>query len=195
MTDEAYQRFLDSMVMNFDMWHDGYGYDLELLEQLGDEERSSVEALLIRNLSEAGDWRDVEALVALGTPSARKAVEEARHHRKAKVRNYAIRVLLHDPDPELEAELEELVIQAVAQGYYDMAEHLPTQRVKQALLDFAREGERTTRGLAAAMLLYLCGQAPEPYDWSQRPFFLRFAEGGPEAIRAAWEELRQRVGL
>ena len=39
------------------------------------------------------------------------------------------------------------------------------------------------------------GQAPEPFDWSQRPFFLRFGEDNSEEVAAAWEELRRRTGL
>lgn len=31
MHSESYQGFLDSMVMDFDKWHDGIGYDLEVL--------------------------------------------------------------------------------------------------------------------------------------------------------------------
>ena len=33
MPSKAYQIFLDSMVMDFEKWHDGIGYDLKVLEQ------------------------------------------------------------------------------------------------------------------------------------------------------------------
>ena len=36
---------------------------------------TEIEKLLIENLNQAGDWRDVEALATLGTPSARTAVK------------------------------------------------------------------------------------------------------------------------
>ncbi|MBN1998898.1 hypothetical protein JW935_15165 [candidate division KSB1 bacterium] len=65
MFSKAYQRFLDSMKIGFDQWHDGTGYDLETLGRLGPEERASIEELLIGNLKQAGDWRDVEALAGL----------------------------------------------------------------------------------------------------------------------------------
>ena len=59
----------------------------------------------------------------------------------------------------------------------------------------SNQADSVIRFNAAAFLLYLCGQAPEPFDWSQRPFFLRFAEGDPETLQKAWEELRKRTGL
>lgn len=200
MPSEAYQQFLDSMVINFDKWHDGTGYDLEALGRLGPEEQASIEELLIENLKQAGDWRDVEALAALGTASARTAVDKARFHNNTKVRNYALRIILDtrnskDTAERDMAELEEQVVQAVEHGDYEITERMPTMRVKKALLDFMLEFDSETRVSAAAFLLYLCGQASEPFDWSQRPFFLRFAEENPKALQQAWEELRQRTGL
>ena len=200
MPSEACQPFLDSMVMDFDKWHDGTGYDLEALEQLGPEERDSMEKLLIKNLEQAGDWRDVEALAALGTPSARTAVDKARSHHNTRVRNYALRIILdnrHSEDMTREemSELEEQVVQAVKHGDFEMAESMPTVRVKKALLDSAREADREIRVSAAAFLLYLCGQASEPFDWSQRPFFLLFGEDDPKMLQSAWDHLRKRTGL
>jgi len=94
MPSEAYQLFMDSMVMDFDKWHDGTGYDLQALEKLGVEERASIEKLLIGNLKQVGDWRDVNALVALGSDSAHKAVNKARFHNNTKVRDYALKIIL-----------------------------------------------------------------------------------------------------
>jgi hypothetical protein len=200
MPNEAYQLFLDSMIMDFDKWHDGIGYDLEALERLNPKERASIEKLLIMKLEEAGNWRDVQALIALGTTSALKAADRARFHKKDRVRHYALRKVLtiqvlRDATTSDMTELEEQAIQAVKHGNFEMAECMPTMRVKRALLYSAREGGRETRGSAAAFLLYLCGQTSEPYDWSQRPFFLRFAADDPTTLQQTWEELRKRTGL
>ena len=188
------------MVMDFDKWHDGIGYDLKALEQLVPEERASIEKLLIGNLKQAGDWRDVQALAALGSESARAAVDKARFHHNTKVRNYALRIRLNTQDSKDMTkkditELEEQVIQAVKHGDYEMAEYMPTMRVKKALLDLTREADSEIRVSAAAFLLYLCGQAPEPFDWSQRPFFLLFGDEDPKMLHLAWEHLRKRTGL
>jgi hypothetical protein len=202
MPSEAYQLFLDSMVMDFDKWHDGTGYDLEALEQLGSEESNSIEELLIRNLKEAGDWRDVDALAALGTNSALAAVDEARFHNDSKVRKHAIRIIFgrrhaKNMTEKERTELEEQVIQAVKHGDFEIAENMPTMCVKKALLDSILGFKSEIRVSAVAFLLYLCGQAPEPFDWSQRPFFLRFSdsERDPKMRQQAWEHLRKRTGL
>jgi len=192
------------MVMDFDKWHDGTGYDLKALEKLGPEERASIEELLIKNLKQAGDWRDVEALADLGTASALAAVDKARLHSNTKVRNYALRICLDTQDSKDMtkkhiAELEEQVIQAVKHGDFEMAENMPTMRVKKALLDsiLSVEYNSEIRVSAVAFLLYLCGQAPEPFDWSQRPFFLLFSslKKDPKMLQHAWEHLRKRTGL
>ena len=200
MSSKAYQAFLDSMILNFERWHDGIGYDLKILKQLETREKASIEKLLIENLEHKGDWRDVQALAVLNTPTARKAVDQARIHPKTKVRNYALRNIIRNLDPEntskeLSAELEEQVIQAVMQGDYEIAEYMPTMRVKKALLDSVLVVDSEKRVCGAAFLLYLCGQTSEPFDWDQRPFFLRFSDNNSGDIHEAWEELRRRAGL
>ncbi len=202
MPSETYQLFLDSMVMDFNKWHDGTGYDLEVLKRLGPEERVSIEEQLINHLEQDGDWRDVQALVALGTTSACAAADKARFHNNTKVRNYALRIRLDTQDSkdmtkEDIVELEEQVIQAVKQGDFEMAENMPTMRVKKALLDSIPGFNSEIRVSAVAFLLYLCGQATEPFDWGQRPFFLLFSDSqrDPKIRHQAWEHLRKRVGL
>ena len=200
MPTKAYQRFLDSMMIGFDKWHDGTGYDLKALARLGLEERKALEELLIKNLRQAGDWRDVEALVALGTSAAREAVDKARFHRNSEVRHYALKIVLHNlnsknmTETEMR-ELEEQVVQAVEHGDYAIAENMPTMRVKKALLESARRADSENRVHAEAFLLYLCGLAPEPFDWTRRPFFLLFADDNPKVLQQAWEELRRRTGF
>lgn len=202
MHGKVYQLFLDSMVMDFDKWHDGIGYDLEVLGQLESEERDSIEELLIKNLKHAGNWRDVEALASLGTTSARAAVDKARFHNNTKVRKYALRIWLDTQDSKDMtkkdvAELEEQVVQAVKHGDFEIAERMPTMRVKKALLDSMLGFKSEIRVSAAAFLLYLCGQASEPFDWSQRPFFLLFSDSqrDPKMRQLAWEHLRKRIGF
>lgn len=200
MTSKAYRVFLDSMIPNFERWHDGLGYDLEALDQLGSQEQDSIEKLLIQNLTDKGDWRDVQALSALNTPAAREAVDRARFHKKIKARNYALRIIISAQDPEntpeeLRSELEDQVVQAVMQGDYQMAESMPTMRVKKALLDSVLVIDREIRVSAVGFLLYICGKTSEPFDWDQRPFFLRFRERDSVNLKQAWEELRRRAGL
>ena len=75
---DARRTFDASMVIGYEQWHDGIGYDLDALAKLTESERESVAAdLIIRLRSGDGSWRDVEALAALGTPQARHALEIA----------------------------------------------------------------------------------------------------------------------
>lgn len=175
-------------------WHDGIGYDLEALAGMTPEERATVEATLIAHLADPGDWRDVEALAALDTPGAVAAVNAAKKHRNTDVRNYVLQTLV-EAKPQSAAELEDEIVHAVERGALDLAQSHPTPRVKRALLDCARLTDPVTRVNAAALLMYLCGKADEPFDWSQRPFFLRFGSEDMKELRAAWTELRERTGV
>lgn len=46
----------------------------------------------------------------------------------------------------------------------------------------------------AALLLFVQGITDEPFDWSERPFFLRFHSTG-EQRRKVFRELCQRIGI
>jgi hypothetical protein len=196
MPSPAYERFERSMHIGYEEWHDGIGYDLSALAELTADERASVEALLISRLSGSADWRDIEALGELKTPEAVAAIDRARKHSNAEVRKHALQYFL-EPEAEAQADpaqVEEQIAHEVERGAIDLAQRHPTPRVKRALLDCARLGNPTQRVNAAAMLMYLCGQAPEPFDWNQRPFFLRFNAEGHD-LYVVWHELKKCVGL
>src|SRR4051812_2581110 len=59
----AYERFIKSMQIGFDQWHDGIGYDLAALSEMDEAERADVRKLLAARAGR--DWRDVEAVDAL----------------------------------------------------------------------------------------------------------------------------------
>jgi hypothetical protein len=65
----ALEQFLQSMKIGHTEWHDGTGYDLVALREVGGEEVKQVENLLVSRKDQ--DWRDVEALAALNTPRNR----------------------------------------------------------------------------------------------------------------------------
>ena len=194
MPGPAVVRFLQSMKIGYEQWHDGIGYELDALSEMTPDERAEVERTLIAHLADPGDWRDLEALAALGTPTAMDAVRSARHHRTTEIRNYALKTLV-EVEPHSAEELEDAIIRAVEHGALGLAETHPTPRVKRALLDCARLAEPTIRVNAAALLMFLCGKTREPFDWSERPFFLRFGSEDMKELRAAWGELRERTGV
>ena len=71
----AYDRFMASMKIGFMEWHDGIPYDLSALAGVSPEELAELEALLVERKNE--DWRDIDALARIGTPSAWRAIRES----------------------------------------------------------------------------------------------------------------------
>src|ERR1043165_3909060 len=72
----AHLRFKSSMIIDYGKWRDGEPYDIPALAEITEEERS----ILTDDILERGgslDWRDVEALKALGTPKALKRIAHA----------------------------------------------------------------------------------------------------------------------
>jgi hypothetical protein len=194
MPGAEYVRFLESMKIGYVQWHDGEGYDLAALAAMPLEDRTEVEAMLAARLTGQADWRDVEALAAIGTPVAMTALKSAVRHRNPEVRNRVLEILAGS-DPKAAADLGSDIENAVRNGALDLAQGHPTPGVKRALLDCARLADPVTRVHAAAMLMYLCGKADEPFDWKERPFFLRFGTEDMAELRAAWTELRERTGV
>ena len=54
------QRFEKSMVIDYEKWHDGVGYDVDALRSASQAERKAIEQMVIHH-SPRG-WRDIEAL-------------------------------------------------------------------------------------------------------------------------------------
>jgi hypothetical protein len=56
-----------------------------------------------------------------------------------------------------------------------------------------RDGEAAVH--FAALLMYIHGKAAEPFDWAQRPFFLRFHTTDRVERAAVFRELCDRIGV
>jgi len=187
--------FAASMVIDYEKWHDGIGYDLTQIPLMSPEQRKDLEAELILKLRDQGEWRDVEALLELDTPTARAAVEKAAKHHSPEVRNYAERHITVDPaqrEPRAIAAIKRAAAMSGIGHAVELAEECNTPDVRQAVLSMARTGnDSTTRVHMAALLYFLCGKSKKSFDWDHRPYFLRFGEKDSTAdFRAAWYELR-----
>ena len=199
MASTAYKRFMDSMVIGFDQWHDGSGYDLEALEDMTPEERDSVE-MMLRSRS-TDDWRAVEALAAIGTPRAMDTVRANLTARDPIARLEALRKLhaqgeIKDLTPylatlmEKEADDPSVFTQTLAMiGWHKVVGTTP-QLMRRCL-----RGNGLQSCHCAAMLFYLHGVSKSAFDWDHRPFFLRFNGQGPGEREAVFAELCQRTGL
>lgn len=190
-------RFIASMTITFDMWHDGTGYDLDALRAVPPGERARIEHILISH--QPRDWRDVEALAQIDSPHARMAIEEALNHRDPKVRREAAKYAGDKIDP---AEREALLLKSLktCRPFDGLTEaldevekcHPPSviDAMLRGLLD--REGDIAVH--FAAMLLFLHGKAKEPFDWDHRPFFLRFNTEDRAERKAVFRELCETIG-
>jgi hypothetical protein len=196
----ALQRFLASMVLDFDKWHDGEPYDLDALRQIEPSERAEVLALLDAHLAGSGaDWRDVEAVAALDTEEAAALLAQCAHHRSAEIRLHAAPFLAERGAPDVpERELLRILgdprTDAPIVATLRLATAYPTERVKQALLECAVHGAQHLRVHAAALALYLAGVADDEFDWNHRALFLRFGVANEHERAEALRELRALMG-
>lgn len=195
--DGAVRRFERSMVVDYEKWHDGIGYDLEVLRAATPDERKQIEDLLVAR--GASDWRDVEALASLDTPRAQAALRTASRTGSREIR---LAVVSHAPELVPDAERTALLVAALgtdvlfgglSQALDQVAEFHPPE-VIDALFRGAlgRTGDVAVH--FAAMLTFLHGKAAEPFDWNQRPFFLRFHTEDRAEREAAFRELCARIG-
>lgn len=196
----AYEKFLKSMKLDYDDWRDGNGYDLEALEDITDSERAAAVKLLAERLESDPDWREVEALGAIATPAARKAIRSAVEHADLETRMRAAEQLIELGET---ADLEGTIIEALRNtamenGFsqaIDMDEEHPTPRIRETLLDLALNGTEEQRIHSAALALYLGGKAEEAFDWNHRPFFLSFGDEDRSKQIEAYQELCRRLGV
>ena len=103
-----YDRFMESMKIDFYKWHDGIGYDLDALNELDSHELKQVEELLISRKD--SDWRDVETLAALNTPLTIQALRDTLVSPNRECRLMAARYL---KDLNIEDHIEEVVIRTL----------------------------------------------------------------------------------
>lgn len=189
----AVQRFRESMQIDYWKWHDGIGYDIELLKQATPSERQQIETLVMER--GARDWRDVEALAAIQTPQAVEELRQALHRGDHAI---AMAVLAHAPGVVAEKDRIAALVSAIegAEIGSGLAEALrliqsyhPPQ-VIDAL--FRAILIRPNVVLLVAMLMFLYGLAKSDFDYDLRPFYFRFQSGDREA---PFRELCEKAGV
>jgi hypothetical protein len=192
-------QFKASMVIDYEMWHDGIGYDLSLLEGASPVELTEIERLLLSR--GAADWRDVEALAALKSERAKQALRAAFTDGNAEIRGAVVR---HAPELVDEAEKTRHLVKALRAAVFyggltqalGEVENFHPPEVIDALLDGAlnrEDGEGPVH--FAAMLFFLHGKARVAFDWDHRPFFLRFNTQNREERVTVFKELCERIGV
>lgn len=197
---DAYQRFFRSLSIGYEEWREGTPYDLDALAEMTEGERQAVEAMLIARPNR--QWRDIQALARLGTPAAMDAIRRDRAEGDENSRLYAAQLLREASDGdgadmtlEIVAALEQDDTFGGLSRALDLAAEHPTPAVLAALQKGAREAADGRGVHYAALLCYIHGKTEEPFDWSRRPFFLRFLPEDPEDRARAYAELCAELGL
>jgi len=190
------QRFLDSMEMNFDKWHDGIGYDLEALDEMASTERDKVvDVLTSYNPSNA--WRNFEALDHLKTPKALSAIIDGLQHPSLEVRIAASRFATNADDQRERVLIEALKSSEIFGGLSQALDQIETFHPDSVI-------EELLRGLLvrnseavnfAGMLFFIFGKSDTPFDWNLRPFFLKFNTDNRVEHEKAFIELCNILGL
>jgi hypothetical protein len=206
MGSAAYDRFMASTDIDYDRWKEGEGYDLAALGALEPDEAFRVEHWLIARAGE--DWRDLEGLLALGTPAGRSAVVDQLRHGKLEQRLAAARRLTDDPeaaatDPSFAADRDDAVVAGLGSAVLfegltnalDLAVELKAPAMIAALWRATQRPESEASVHAAARLAFLYGKAESDFDWDLRPLFLRFGTPDPAERAAATAELGKLCGV
>lgn len=196
--DSALGRFESSMVIDYEKWHDGIGYDLEALGQATPVEREIVERILINRSPR--DWRDIEALAELDTPRARKALKAAMSDSNPEVR---MAVIGYAPGLVPAAQRNAALVQSLHEAELfgglsqalDLVEEFHPPEVIAELFRGVLERKGEVAVHFAAMLLFVHDKTSEPFDMKLRPFFLRFNTDDANERQEAFRELCRMIGV
>jgi hypothetical protein len=175
--DSPISRFIESMKIDFEKWHDGIGYDLEALAEANNEELEEIERILVNK--DSRNWRDIEALAILNTPKARSTIIQALLGDNNEVNMAVLRFAPELVSNQLKTRV---IVKALkSASFFDgfsiilniVAEYHPEEVVRELFHGLIyREG-----GVAvhfAAMLFYIYGKAETIFDEEHRDFFLKF---------------------
>lgn len=196
----AYQRFIASMAMDVDTWRDGIGYDLDALRELTPDERESIRAMLKGRT----DWRDAEALAALDPPGITELHETFASGRATlSARLTAGDELERLGQPVDFGPLVTAMLDAGAGGdrtalsrvmdWMEWRHPHNDERVKRHLLRLVLHTRCPVATNLAALACVVYGLSSSVNDWTDRAFWLRFAE--PAEHDAAAADLLSRIGI
>jgi hypothetical protein len=191
-------RFIKSMNIDYEKWHDGIGYDIEALKRTNNKERKEIERILVNR--DRRDWRDIEALATLNTPKARSTIIHALLGGSNEV-NMAV---LHFAPELVSNQLKTRVIVKALKSakFFDgfsltmniVGEYHPKEVVRELFHGLInREG-----GIAvhfAAMLFYIYGKAETIFDEEHRDFFLKFNTSILSDRKLVFKELCEKIDV
>lgn len=198
VSEDLVQRFRSSMIIDYERWHDGIGYDLDALRQSTGEDRTAIEALLLNRGT--ADWRDIEALAALNTPQAGDMLRSVLDTNLHETRLAALR---HAPHLFTERERTNILVAAIREsapcaGFsqaMDQAAEAITPEIVDALLWAAAERPGEIAMHCAALADYALGKSSAPFDMSRRDFYIRFNTSNANERQNAFRDLCKGLAL
>ena len=193
---QAKKRFLESMEMNYEKWHDGTGYDLNALDEMTKEDKDSIVSMLTTNLDEP--WRTFEALERINTKQSRSIINDSLNHHSLQVRIAASR-FAKDSDAARQRVLVEAIERAelyegLTQALSEVETFHPKGIIDALLRGLIKRGDTCAVNFAG-MLLYIHGKADSSFDWDKRPLFLRFNTPDPNERKNAFVDLCKIIGV
>jgi len=195
----ALDRFVRSLFIDYEKWHDGVGFDLDALREATPSERAVAES----RLDATHDWRDVEALAVLaelGSASAERSLRDALKSGSQEIR---LAIMKHAPHLVDAAARTDMLVNALEvatpfDAFTDTLEQVERFHPP-PVVDALWRGIDTRQGDVAvhyaAMLAFIYGKADSAFDWSMRPLFLKFNTTSSAERRAAIAELRSRLDV
>jgi hypothetical protein len=195
----ALDRFVRSLFIDYEKWHDGVGFDLDALREVTPTERAVAES----RLDATHDWRDVEALAVLaelGSASAERSLRDALKSGSQEIR---LAIMKHAPHLVDDTARTEMLVNALEvatpfDAFTDTLEQVERFHPP-PVVDALWRGIDTRQGDVAvhyaAMLAFIYGKADSAFDWSMRPLFLKFNTTSSAERRAAIAELRSRLDV
>ena len=195
----ALDRFVRSLFIDYEKWHDGVGFDLDALREVTPTERVVAES----RLDATHDWRDVEALAVLaelGSASAERSLRDALKSGSQEIR---LAIMKHAPHLVDAAARTDMLVNALEvatpfDAFTDTLEQVERFHPP-PVVDALWRGVDTRQGDVAvhyaAMLAFIHGKADSAFDWSMRPLFLKFNTTSSAERRAAIAELRSRLDV
>ena len=190
------QRFDDSTQMNYDRWKEGTGYDLQALASMSPASQRATEA----RLTPPSSWRDVEALAALDTPTARQTLQLAVRDEPIDVR---LAVLSYASALIDDATRTDTILLALTQvGPFagrtetlDLVMEFHPPIIVQALFVGLLQASGEMAYHYAAALAAIHGVVDSRHDWSLRPLYLAFNTDDAVARRDAFLTLCSTIGV
>ena len=191
-------RFIKSMIIDYEKWHDGIGYDLAALTETNREEREIIERILVNR--NPLDWRDIQALAILESHKARSTLRYALQGGNNEVNMAIIRFAPELVDDKLRTKLiirslkSATFFYGLLQTLYIVEKYHPTEVIRE-LFDglLNREGDVAVH--FAAMLFFIYGVDETYFPWENRSFFLRFKTSNIADRKNAFKELCEKINV